>query len=98
HRLRNLRFHTVDNDQLTAFSKRDEATGDTVLVVCTVDPHRPQEATVTLDLDALGITWNDGVTVRDLLTGAKYEWGERNYVRLDPHTTPAHIFLVEPAP
>jgi starch synthase (maltosyl-transferring) len=32
--------------------------------------------------------------VHDELTGADYHWGERNYVRLDPHTQPAHIFTV----
>ena len=94
--LRDLRFHSVDNDQLIAFSKRDPDTGDTVLVVVTVDPHETQEATVTLALDALGMTWDAGMTVRDLLTGAEYPWGERNYVRLDPHAQPAHIFVVEP--
>jgi starch synthase (maltosyl-transferring) len=95
HQLRNLRFHHVDNGDLTAFSKRDADTGDTILVVCTVNPHEPREATVTLDLEALGMTWDAGMTVRDLLTGAEYAWGERNYVRLDPHATPAHIFAVQ---
>jgi starch synthase (maltosyl-transferring) len=94
--LRNLRFHHVDNDELTAFSKRDADTGDTILVVCTVNPHEPREATVTLDLDALGMQWDARMTVRDLLTGAQYEWTDRNYVRLDPHMQPAHIFAVEP--
>jgi starch synthase (maltosyl-transferring) len=92
--LRNLRFHSIDNDRMTAFSKRDPDTGDTVLVVCTVDPHEPQEATVTLGLEALGMTWDAGFTVQDLLTGAEYQWGSRNYVRLDPHFQPAHVFAV----
>ncbi|HLY34525.1 MAG TPA: alpha-1,4-glucan--maltose-1-phosphate maltosyltransferase [Jatrophihabitantaceae bacterium] len=94
--LRNLRFHYVDNDELTAFSKRDPDTGDTILVVCTVNPHEIREATITLDLDALGMDWDAGMTVLDLLTGVSYEWIDRNYVRLDPHTQPAHIFVVEP--
>jgi starch synthase (maltosyl-transferring) len=92
--LRNLRFHHADNPDLLAFSKRDAATGDTVLVVCTVNPHEAREATVTVDLDALGLTRDTGYTVCDLLTGAEYPWGERNYVRLDPHDQPAHIFTV----
>jgi starch synthase (maltosyl-transferring) len=96
HQLRNLSFHDVDNDQLIAFSKRDADTGDTILVVATVDPHNWQEATVRLDLEALGMTWDAGMIVRDLLTGAEYAWGERNYVRLDPHAQPAHVFVVEP--
>jgi starch synthase (maltosyl-transferring) len=94
HQLRNLRIHEIDNDELIAFSKRDAATGDTVLVVCSVDPHDVQEATTTLDLAALGVEWGETFTVRDLLSGAEYRWGVHNYVRLDPHTQPAHIFSV----
>jgi starch synthase (maltosyl-transferring) len=93
--LRNLVFHEVDNPDLIAYSKRDAATEDTVLVVCTVDPHDWREATVTLDLAALGLDWAGGFTVHDLLTGAEYQWGERNYVRLDPHSQPAHVFSVQ---
>jgi starch synthase (maltosyl-transferring) len=92
--LRNLRIHAIDNDELIAFSKRDAATGDTVLVVCSVNPHDVREATTTLDLAALGVEWTETFTVRDLLDGAEYRWGVHNYVRLDPHTQPAHIFSV----
>jgi starch synthase (maltosyl-transferring) len=94
--LRNLKIHRVDNDELIAFSKRDAATGDTVLVVCTVNPHHALEGTTALDLPALGIGWDEGFTVHDLLNGAEYEWGVHNYVRLDPYTQPAHIFHVQP--
>jgi starch synthase (maltosyl-transferring) len=94
HQLRNLHVHTVDNDEITAFSKRDVLTGDTVLVVCNVNPHETREATVYLDLPALGMDWDHGFTVHDLLTGTEYQWGERNYVRLDPHAQPAHIFTI----
>ena len=94
HALRNLHIHGVDNDEVTAFSKRDEATGDTVLVICNVNPHETREATTWLDLDALGVDWSQHFTARDLLTGAEYRWGERNYVRLDPHAQPAHILEI----
>jgi starch synthase (maltosyl-transferring) len=31
--------------------------------------------------------------VHDLLTGARYLWhGPRNFVQLDPHYAPAHVF------
>jgi starch synthase (maltosyl-transferring) len=92
--LRNLRFHTVDNDGVLAYSKRDVNSGDTVLVVCLTDPHHWREATVYLDLDALGLSWDSGLVVRDLLDGAEYHWGEQNYVRLDPQSRPAHVFSV----
>ena len=53
--------------------------------------------TVNVDLPALGMRWDSGFLVRDLLTGAEYQWGEHNYVRLDPHHQPAHVFEVVPA-
>jgi starch synthase (maltosyl-transferring) len=92
--LRNIHVHRVDNPDLTAYSKRDAATGDTILVVCTTNPHEWREATVSLDLEALGLEWDTGFGVRDLLTGDEYTWGEHNYVRLDPLGRPAHIFEV----
>jgi starch synthase (maltosyl-transferring) len=55
-----------------------------------------REATTTLDLEALGMDWDCGFTAHDLLTGVDYEWGERNYVRLDPNAQPAHVFAVRP--
>jgi starch synthase (maltosyl-transferring) len=94
HWLRNLRFHGIDNDEIIAFSKRDPATGDTVLVLCSTDPHNVREGWTSLDLPALGIEWSDEFEVEDLLSGAHYRWGQYNYVRLDPHDQPAHIFTV----
>ena len=35
--------------------------------------------------------------VRDELTGATYDWGQHNAVRLDPHAQPAHVFTVHRA-
>ncbi|RAG82326.1 alpha-1,4-glucan--maltose-1-phosphate maltosyltransferase [Streptacidiphilus pinicola] len=101
--LRNLRFHPTDNDQLLAYSKtRGE---DTVLTVVTLDPHHPQEGTLSLDPSALSHLaggpdeeWGDGQwEVLDELSGAVWRWGRHNYVRLDPHTMPAHILTVRRA-
>ncbi|MDT4917778.1 MAG: hypothetical protein QOH89_2478, partial [Pseudonocardiales bacterium] len=92
--LRNVHIHQVDNPDIVVFSKRDEASGDTILVVCSVNPHEWREATVSLDLAALGVEWDTGVKVHDLLTGDSYDWVEHNYVRLDPLGRPAHIFEV----
>ncbi|HUA29795.1 MAG TPA: alpha-1,4-glucan--maltose-1-phosphate maltosyltransferase [Streptosporangiaceae bacterium] len=102
HRLRNLRFHGVDQPGILCFSKRVDnvpAAGgslrdDTVLVVANLDPHQTREATVWLDMPALGVDREFIVT--DELTGESYRWGHANYVRLDPATQPAHIFAVTP--
>jgi starch synthase (maltosyl-transferring) len=103
HWLRNLRFHRVDQPELMCFSKRTSSippspvTGrgqaDTVLVVVNLNPYRTREATVWLDLPALGVDREFMVT--DQLTGESFVWGQANYVRLDPATRPAHIFAVQ---
>jgi starch synthase (maltosyl-transferring) len=70
------------------------AISDTVLVVVNLDPHQVREATVSLDLPALGVDRHEGFTVTDELSGESFRWGQANYVRLDPAVQPAHIFTV----
>ncbi|MZG13444.1 alpha-1,4-glucan--maltose-1-phosphate maltosyltransferase, partial [Streptomyces sp. SID5914] len=89
HRLRNLRFHHTDNDAIVAYSKREGS--DVVLVVANLDPHRTQEATISLDMPQLGLDWHDSVPVHDELTDETYHWGRTNYVRLEPGRAPAHV-------
>jgi starch synthase (maltosyl-transferring) len=98
HWLRNLRFHYVDQPGLMCFSKRSSRDADTVLAVVNTDPHQPREATVWLDMSALGVDDRSQFVVTDELTGESYRWGQANYVRLDPATAPAHIFNVTPGP
>jgi len=96
HWLRNLRFHFVDQPGMMCFSKRSRRDADTVLVVVNLDPYQPREATVWLDMAALGIDDQSQFVVTDELTGESYRWGQANYVRLDPAIAPAHIFTVAP--
>jgi starch synthase (maltosyl-transferring) len=65
-----------------------------VLVVVNLNPYQTREATVWLDLPALGVDREFIVT--DELTGESYRWGPANYVRLDPAIQPAHVFTVTP--
>jgi starch synthase (maltosyl-transferring) len=92
--LRTLRFHHTSNEALLAYSKQDPGTGDTVIVVVTLDPEHVQEGTVWLDLPALGRDWQDRLVVHDEVSGATWEWGQANYVRLDPVQQVAHILSV----
>jgi starch synthase (maltosyl-transferring) len=51
---------------------------------------------VRVPLEKLGIPTDAPYMVHDLLSGDKYQWqGEWNYVALNPHEMPAHIFKVE---
>lgn len=95
---RSLRFHPVSNDSLIAYSKSDGASGpdeERVLVVVNLDPHHVQSGLVELPLLDWGIDPSETFQVHDLLTDARYYWtGWRNYVELNPHTLPAHVFVV----
>ncbi|MFD0906148.1 alpha-1,4-glucan--maltose-1-phosphate maltosyltransferase, partial [Actinomadura sediminis] len=89
--LRNLHFHHIDQPELLAFSKRRH--NDTVLAIVNLNPHHPREATVHLDLPALGLPDDPHhpFTLTDELDGTTYTWTKTNYVHLDPHTRPAHV-------
>ncbi|KAA1397936.1 maltotransferase domain-containing protein [Aeromicrobium ginsengisoli] len=89
--MRTLHFHHIDHDALMVYSKQDPATGDTVLVVVSLDPHESREGTMWLDLPALGFAPGDRLIAHDEVTGETYDWGESNYVRLDPLRAVAHI-------
>ena len=38
--------------------------------------------------------WGDSFTAHDEISGADWQWGERNYVRLGPEWEPVHIIHV----
>jgi starch synthase (maltosyl-transferring) len=89
--LRTIKFHHLDNDALLAYSKFDPITGDTVLVVVTLNAFGPEESTLWLDMGALGMEPYDRFWVRDEITGEEYQWGQSNYVRIDPAKAVAHV-------
>lgn len=92
--LRTLHFHPIDNPNLLCFSKTDPGSTDAVLVVVSLNSTYTQIGTTSLHLPTLGLDWSDRFSVTDEITGADYHWGEFNYVELDPHREPAHVFSV----
>lgn len=91
----NLHFHSIDNEQLIAYSKSSQDFSDSILVVVNIDPVWRQSGWTDLSLAELGLKPGQDYWVRDLLTDAEYRWRDaRNYVSLDPHSLPAHIFQV----
>ncbi len=89
-----LRFHPIDNDQLIAYSKHDDG-HDLVLTVVNLDPHHTQSGWIELPLEELGIDAAEPYRVHDLLGDGRYVWhGARNFVELNPHVLPAHIFRI----
>ena len=96
--LRTIWFHSIDNEALLAFSKFDPVTGDLVLVVVSLNPFTPEQGVLSLDMGALAMQPWDRFTVCDEITGEEYQWGQRNYVRLDPVKAVAHILRLPPVP
>jgi starch synthase (maltosyl-transferring) len=95
--LRTLAFHHIDNEELIAYSKRSGDGSDVILCVVNLDPNGWHEATLSLDLGALGIDPGSSFEVYDEMTGSSYTWtGDRQYVRLDPTSVPGHVFHVRP--
>ena len=98
--LRNIEFHSSEDGAILVYSKHLDAEhsqsgkADTVIVVVNTDPHAVRETMVTLDLWKLGLPDNSVFDVTDLITGETWNWGTRNYVRLDPAAEPVHILSV----
>ncbi len=99
--LRNLDVHWSDDESILVYSKYldgayvEGGATDALIMVVNVDPHSVRETVVRLDLTRIGLDADARFTVRDLLTGATFEWGRDNYVRLDAFTEPMHILHVE---
>jgi starch synthase (maltosyl-transferring) len=91
----NLHFHPVHNDELICYSKRTDERSNIILVVVNLDPHHTRAGWVDLDIDELGLKADEPYQMHDLLSEARYLWnGSHNYVELNPHVVPAHVFLM----
>jgi starch synthase (maltosyl-transferring) len=91
-----LRFHAVDNERMIAYSKHDPRSGNRILAVVSLDPHHSQSGWVQLPASELGMEEGESFQVHDLLAGGRFIWtAGRNFVRLDPRVSPAHVFRVE---
>lgn len=93
---RTLRFLHVDNPQLLAYAKTSADGSNVVVTVVNLDPHTPQSGWVGLEPGSVGVSpASRSFQMHDLLSGQRFIWqGDWHYVRLDPHTAPAHIFVV----
>jgi len=95
HLYENLRFHTVENDQILFYSKATAGLDNILLFFVSVDPFHSQSGFAYIPLEDFGLAENDPFQVEDLLTGEQFEWrGRRNFVLLNPSTRPAHLFRI----
>jgi len=90
---RTLQFHATDNEALLCYTKTDPDGDDSIVVVVNLDPHHAQTGWVDLSAGNLARDAAQPYQAHDLLSGSRFIWhGIRNFVALDPVTTPAHIF------
>ena len=105
--LSNVTFLETANEALIAYAKQSgraaaappgqtlggQSGENTVITVVNLDPRQPQEGLAVLPAE-LGLPAS--FTVRDLLTGERYQWGTGpNFVRLQPGVRQAHVNVVE---
>ncbi|WP_127507612.1 maltotransferase domain-containing protein [Actinoplanes solisilvae] len=96
HRLRNLRFHHADDDNVLVFSKarRVYDRDDVIVVVANLQPEHTRDTWIHLDLASLGLPGT--FVAHDLITGEHWNWSRHNFVRLGPATEPVHIVHLRP--
>lgn len=90
---RGLMFHPVDNEELICYTKSVDDRSPLLMVVVNLDPHHPQGGWITLPLESLSIDPNRPYQLHDLLSDVRYRWhGPRNYLEIDPSSTPGYLF------
>jgi starch synthase (maltosyl-transferring) len=90
----NIKFCTIENDQLMGFYKWNDSKTNELLIVISLDDYHTQQGTIQLPLHDLGLHHGQGIEVEDLLTGNSYHWNsEWNFVQLHP-SLPIHIFRI----
>jgi starch synthase (maltosyl-transferring) len=84
-----------EHTQLMGYVKRSPDNGNIILTVVNLDPHAMQNGWLRFPLEMFRKPHDLRFAVEDLLSGNRYEWnGEWNYVEVNPHVMPAHIFRV----
>ena len=91
----NLRFHPVGNDRLLCYSKLSTDPHNLVVMVVNLDFENAQQGMIDLPLGELGLAGERPFQAEDLVGGGVFTWqAGGNFVKLDPHTQPAHVFRV----
>jgi len=95
HQYSNLRFFQSDNENVLFYGKMTESRDNIILVVVNLDPWNRQDSFIHVPVEEFGWMESDTYQVHDLLWNERYLWhGRKNFVSLDPHQKPVHIFRV----
>ncbi len=90
-----IRHYTIDNDRILAYGKNTEDYENIILIAVNLDPFHTHSGWITIPIQELGIDPHQPYLVHDLISDDKYIWqGERNYIEINPNTSPACIFRI----
>ena len=93
--LASLRFHHTTSESIVAYSK--QVGDDVVMTVVNLDPFATHDASLWIDLAALGLPWDEPLDAYDEITRGDFTWlGPEPYVRLTPES-PAHVIHLQSA-
>jgi starch synthase (maltosyl-transferring) len=92
----NTVFLPLENSNLLAFVKATDDFSNIILTVVNLDPHAGQTGYVRIPRELLRLGDTINLKLKDLMTDEQYTWTQEwNFVYLDPHKMPFHLFLVE---
>ncbi|MEO6952688.1 MAG: maltotransferase domain-containing protein [Polyangia bacterium] len=95
HRLVPIEFVWTESEHILAYARSNADKSNVILVVVNLDPIAEHHGRCYVAPEVVGVQPGERYTVNDLLSGQHYEWGQDNYVALDPNDEPAHIFRIE---
>ncbi len=93
--LSNVQFFSIENNQILLFCKKTKDLSNVLIIAVNLDPHNAQSGTVVIPLHEVGVRPGGSFDVKDLVTGATFTWGEKNFIQLNPQGEPAHILRIE---
>ncbi|MEI9921380.1 MAG: alpha-1,4-glucan--maltose-1-phosphate maltosyltransferase [Bacteroidota bacterium] len=91
----NTVFCNIENGQLLAYVKATDDLSNIILVVINLDQHSQQSGYVQVPKSVLKLDDKINLKLRDLMTDEHYMWTQEwNFVSLNPHKMPFHLFQV----
>jgi len=92
----NIRFCAIENGNIMAYVKATDDLKNIILCVCTMDPNNTQSGYVQVPRDVLRLGDKVNLKLHDLVSHEQYTWTQEwNFVELNPHKLPFHLFKVE---
>ncbi len=91
----NIQFLALENPALLAFYKEADDKSNRVLVIINLDQHNKQSGYVQLPANVVNHSGGVNVKLNHVVTNEIYTWTQEwNYVELNPHVLPFHLFEV----